>query len=71
MEKDTTSNIITLEDGGYAIIHVSDVIKGKKFKLRNAKNYIKRELALEQLPQSVNTEAFWEEFDAKWFYGNK
>ena len=71
MEEDTTSNILTLDNGGYAIIHVSDVIKGKKFKLKAAKKYIKRELALEQLPESVSTEAFWEEFDAKWFYGNK
>lgn len=71
MKKDTTSDIITLNNGGYAIIHVSDVIKGKRFKFKEAKGYIKRELGLEQLPESVSTEAFWEEFDAKWFYGNK
>ncbi len=71
MKKDTTSDIITLNDGGFAIIHISDVVKGQKFKFKDAKGYIKRELALEQLPESVSTEAFWEEFDAKWFYGNK
>lgn len=71
MKKETTSDIITLNNGGFAILHISDVVKGQKFKFKDAKDYIKRELALEQLPESVSTEAFWEEFDAKWFYGNK
>ena len=46
-----------------------NVIKGQSFKLKEVKDHIKRELALEQLPESVSPEAFWKEFDAKWFYG--
>ena len=71
MKKEGTSDILALNNGGFAIIQVSDIIKGQTFKLKEAKEYIKRELALEQLPESVSAEAFWEEFDAKWFYGNK
>lgn len=70
MKKETTSDILTLNNSGFAIIQVSDIIKGQTFKFKQAKEYIKRKLALEQLPESVNTEAFWDEFDAKWFYGN-
>lgn len=70
MKKETTSDILTLNNSGFAIIQVSDIIKGQNFKFKQAKEYIKRKLALEQLPESVNTEAFWDEFDAKWFYGN-
>jgi foldase protein PrsA len=65
----TNSGIIALQDGTFAIILVRDVLKGQSFKLNEVKDHIKRELALEQLPQSVNPEAFWKEFDAKWFYG--
>lgn len=70
MKKETPSDILTLNNSGFAIIQVSDIIKGQNFKFKQAKEYIKRKLALEQLPESVNTEAFWDEFDAKWFYGN-
>ncbi|MFJ7936827.1 peptidyl-prolyl cis-trans isomerase [Sporosarcina sp. NPDC096371] len=69
MKKDSTSEIIALSDGGYAVIQVSEVVEGQSFTLKDVKDHIKRELALEQLSQSVNPEAFWDEFDAKWFYG--
>lgn len=69
MKKDTTSDVIALSDGTFAILHVSDRMKGRSFKLKAVKEHIRRELALEQLPESVSPEAFWEEFDAKWFYG--
>lgn len=71
MKKETTSDIIALDNSGYAIIYVSDIIEGQKFKLKEVNEHIKRELALEQLPESVNIEAFWKEFDTKWFYGSK
>ena len=64
-----TSGIISLDDGTYAILRVSNIIKGQSFKYKEVKDYIKRELALEQLPESVSPETFWKEFDAKWFYG--
>ncbi|CAM3256524.1 peptidyl-prolyl cis-trans isomerase [Filibacter tadaridae] len=63
------SDILSLDDGTYAIIRVNEMIEGQSFKFDEVKNHIKRELALEQLPQSVSPEAFWKEFDAKWFYG--
>ncbi|MCM3712192.1 peptidyl-prolyl cis-trans isomerase [Sporosarcina luteola] len=60
---------IKLQDGTYAIILVNEVVEGRAFSFEEVKEHIKRELAIEQLPQSVNPEAFWKEFDAKWFYG--
>jgi foldase protein PrsA len=69
MKKDSTSGIVALSNGTYAILHVSEVVEGQSFKLNDVKDHIRRELALEQLQQSVNPETFWDEFDAKWFYG--
>ncbi|MCZ2260591.1 peptidyl-prolyl cis-trans isomerase [Sporosarcina sp. G11-34] len=63
------SGVIELEDGTFAIIRVSDIVKGRSFKFKEVSEHIRRELALEQLPESINPEAFWKEFDAKWFYG--
>jgi foldase protein PrsA len=60
---------IELQDGTYAIILVNEVVEGRAFSFNEVKDHIRRELAIEQLPQSVNPEAFWKEFDAKWFYG--
>ncbi|WP_203248987.1 peptidyl-prolyl cis-trans isomerase [Sporosarcina beigongshangi] len=68
MKSASTSGVITLSDGTFAVIHVSEVIEGQSFTLNEVNGHIRRELALEQLPQSVNPEAFWDEFDAKWFY---
>lgn len=69
MKIDTTSDVIPLNDGTYAIIRVSDHMKGRSFKFKEVKERIKRELALEQIPELVSPEEFWQEFDAKWFYG--
>lgn len=60
---------VSLKDGTYAVIQVNEIIDGTTFSYNEVKDHIKRELALEQLPQTVNPEAFWKEFDAKWFYG--
>ncbi|WP_318617512.1 peptidyl-prolyl cis-trans isomerase [Sporosarcina sp. YIM B06819] len=69
MENDSTSGVVALSDGTYAVLHVSEVLEGQSFTFDDVKDHIRRELALEQLPQTVNPEAFWDEFDAKWFYG--
>lgn len=69
IKEGTTSGIIKLSDGTYAILRVSDVMKGQSFKLKEVEDHIRRELALEQLTESMSPEAFWKEFDAKWFYG--
>ncbi|WP_432353775.1 peptidyl-prolyl cis-trans isomerase [Sporosarcina sp. A2] len=67
-EKDVSS-VFKLSDDTYAVIQVSDVLKGRSFKLKEVQEHIRRELALQQLSQSVSPETFWQEFDAHWFYG--
>ncbi|QUW20707.1 peptidyl-prolyl cis-trans isomerase [Sporosarcina sp. Marseille-Q4063] len=68
LKPNTTSGVISLSNGNFAILHVSDVMKGKTFKFKEVKNHIKRKLAMEQLTETVNMEAFWKEFDTSWFY---
>lgn len=69
MKAGATSDAIALENGTYAIIHVSEVMEGQSFNYKDVKEHIERGLALEQLPRSVSPETFWKEFDAEWFYG--
>lgn len=66
------SQPLPLTDGSFAIVQVQSVSPGNSFTFEQVKNHIQRELALEQLPQSVTPRAFWEEFDASWVYdGNR
>ena len=69
LKADEVSKVFELSDGTYAVVHVRDVLKGQSFKLKDVEEHIRRELALQQLSQSVTPEAFWQEFDAHWFYG--
>lgn len=62
------SDSISLSDGRFAVVFLQDVTVGQSFKYEEVKDHIKRELAIEQLPQSVSPEAFWKEFDTEWFY---
>lgn len=62
------SNPFVLEDGKYGIVLVEEVLEGKSFKYEEVKEYIKRSLAMQQLPTSINPETFWEEFKAQWIY---
>lgn len=71
LKEGKTSGVIKLKDNTYAIVQVREVIEGRHFKFKEVKDHIRRERALEQLSQSVSPEAFWEEFDAKWFYGKE
>ena len=66
---DGFSDPLELKDGRTAIISVTEKAEGQTFSFKEVKDHISRELALEQLPQSVTPEAFWKEFDAEWFYG--
>ena len=68
LKPNTTSDILELANGDFAILHVSDVMKGKAFKLNEVKDHIKRKLAMEQLTETVSVESFWKEFDTTWFY---
>lgn len=63
------SKPIKLSDGTYAIVIVKEIEKGQSFSFEEVKDHIRRELSLEELPQTVTPETFWEEFDATWFYG--
>lgn len=58
-----------MSDGKYGIVLVEEVIEGQSFTYKEAKDHIKRQIALQELPSSVNPEAFWSEFNATWFYG--
>lgn len=62
------SEALPLTDGRFAVIQVQSVSEGTSFSFDDVKAHIQRELALEQLPQSVTPRAFWEEFDATWLY---
>lgn len=68
LQIDSVSEPILLEDGRYAIVSVIDRLKGQTFKLKEVKEHIRRELALEQLPEKINPEVFWKDFKVKWFY---
>lgn len=70
LKENEISDVFELEDGSFAVIHVSEIQEGHTFKLANVKENIQRTLALEQLPMSVYPETFWDEFDATWFYGD-
>jgi foldase protein PrsA len=69
LEIDQWSSPVSLSNGRYGVVYLQDIAEGQAFTYEDVKDHIKRELALEQLPQSVSPEAFWEEFDTEWFYG--
>jgi parvulin-like peptidyl-prolyl isomerase len=69
VDVDRWSSPIELENGKIAILSVTEKAEGQTFSFKDVKEHISRELALEQLPQSVTPEAFWREFEAEWFYG--
>lgn len=68
LEIEQWSSPVLLTDERYAVVYLQDIAQGKAFSYEDMKGHIKRELALEQLPQSVSPEAFWKEFDTQWFY---
>lgn len=67
-KKGKGSKPITLADGRFAVAMVKSIFEGKSFSYPDVKDHIRRELALDQIPQSVTQEAFWKEFDADWVY---
>ncbi|MFD1864675.1 peptidyl-prolyl cis-trans isomerase [Planococcus chinensis] len=69
LKEGTWSEPLQMKDGRLAIVSVSEKAEGQTFTFKEVQAHIGRELALEQLPQSVTPEAFWQEFDAEWFYG--
>lgn len=69
VEVDKWSEPLMMADGRLAVITVSDKAQGQTFTYNDVSGHISRELALEQLPQSITPEAFWQEFKTEWFYG--
>lgn len=71
LDVEEVSGPVPLTDGHFAIVQVQSVVEGTSFSFDEVKAHIQRELALEQLPQSVSPRAFWDEFDASWQYGEE
>lgn len=69
LKQGEASGAIQLQDGTYALVRVVDILQGREFLLKEVKEHIQREIALEQLPESVSPEALWTDFNAHWFYG--
>ncbi len=69
LKADEVSKAFKLDNGHYGIVQVQEILEGQSFTYDDVKEHIERELALEQLPQSVTPEAFWSEFNATWYYG--
>ncbi|MFD1030292.1 peptidyl-prolyl cis-trans isomerase [Metaplanococcus flavidus] len=69
VEKDGWSEPLALADARTAVISVTEKAEGQSFTYEDVEGHISRELALEQLPQSITPEAFWREFETEWFYG--
>lgn len=69
VEPDSWSSPVEMDGGRVAILSVTERVQRQSFSFEEVEEHISRELALEQLPQSVTPEAFWQEFDAEWFYG--
>lgn len=65
------SKVIKLDNGHYAIVQVQEEAKGQSFTYEDVKEHIERELALEQIQQSITPEAFWSEFKATWYYSEE
>ncbi len=70
IKEGTWSEVISLQDGRYAVLYVKDIFEGQAFSFNEVKDHIKRDLALSQF-QSVTQEFFWKEFDAEWLYGEE
>lgn len=69
VEVNKWSEPLTLTNGKFAVITVTDKAQGQNFTYKDVSGHISRELALEQLPQSITPETFWQEFETEWFYG--
>ncbi|MDM5331806.1 peptidyl-prolyl cis-trans isomerase [Ureibacillus composti] len=70
LDEKEISDPFVMSDGRYGIVYLEEIKKGGSFTFDDVKGHIKRELAIEQLPTSVSPEAFWNEFNVTWFYGD-
>lgn len=58
-------------ENGYAIALLHEKIDGKEYSFKEVKNEIRRVIALEQMEGESSVEAFWNEVDVEWFYGEQ
>ncbi|PLS15140.1 peptidylprolyl isomerase [Bacillus sp. M6-12] len=54
---------------GWVIIKLHERIKGQSYSFMRVKNQIRRQIALEQMKDSVSAKVFWDEMKVEWFYG--
>lgn len=71
LDMQEVSEPFVMSDGRYGVVMVTEINAGKSFTYEEVKGHIERVIALEQLPNTVTPEAFWEEFNVTWFYGEK
>lgn len=55
-------------DTGYAIIYLHQKLPTIKFTYDEIKPYVKRELALQELNQSLTANSLWDKLDIEWVY---
>lgn len=68
MKKNEWKGPVKTEEG-YAILYLSDQIKGSKLTYKEIKPTLKRQMAMEQMNTSASAEMFWDEIGVDWFYG--
>lgn len=68
LKEGKVSDPVQLSGNTYAVLMLNDTIKGKKFKFKEVKEHIYRQLAMEQLPDEITPDTFWKDFDVEWFY---
>jgi foldase protein PrsA len=55
---------------GYALLKLEGKISGEKYSFNEAKEQIRRQIALQQMKSSASAATFWDEAEVDWFYGN-
>jgi foldase protein PrsA len=55
---------------GYALLKIEGKISGEKYSFAEAKEQIRRQIALQQMKSSASAATFWDEAEVDWFYGN-
>lgn len=69
LQEEELSSVVQLDDGTFAIVQFKEMKEAQSFSLEEVREYIYRDLAMQQLANTVTPEMFWNEFDVDWFYG--
>lgn len=65
------SSPVQLSDETFAIVQLEEIKESQSFTFKEVKEHIARELAMEQLSNTLTPEMFWAEFGVEWFYGDR